>query len=1138
MPLHEGVPASLRREIAALVDEAARRRWPEMTFLRRARSLIEKTEAGANESAVIEAFAVRLFTERGGEGAGAASDPVLCADGGPSPSPARNGVAHHHHGRPHANPMPLPPAPRPSEAPSLQPGWEGDHGSPPDGAAAPENGEALAAAYETCARMCLVDGRIDRDCLDAEATGIADAFRRPVDRVRQGIEEACRRMAGATEAEADASADDNREEGAPARREWTDLAPGEQERIVAAVAAAAQNQHVTAKRSVLALVRGAALRECPDLRYSGDVGDLIAERVAQRLKSATESAAQGRPVIPVPSWFHLSEQDRAKLLSAAEERAGRGAGRSDARLALDEAAAALGWLLTAKAKDAACAAFAQRCREAAAADDQAARERARPAIDLACAQAADTLRAVLREAAGAAAQELWPNPALAALAAIQDAATAAWQALPGHLTDQRPPHAEIARIMEHPALAPLAEHLEATFGPRWQKALGGKALRDLLPGCPVDLVLDEDCPWHVQPDGSVTKTVLGDDGQGGKTLKEQQVLPTVILPLEQEWRLPPWGLPSSGEEMVGHTYGWWRRNADGGGKWLVGSQKASVLFDAHRMTALADAGVPIDSETSSEYLSLMRYVRDLPAGTKRRPVFTQTGWYELPDGRLAFALGHQVILADGEERGGLASASSLEEGATWQQALDPGTRQTLAAYRRRGDRDTSVGLFLGIVRRYPRVAAMAGMAYSALLLSFLHDAGASDMAGYVVECTSDTTSVGKSAAQKAVLSLGGSPLELLNSFWRTGVSTGTLLAAAHCLPLGMEESQMAEMNVAGTEREGAALASLVYAVSKGVDRGRGAAAGGNRETKHFRTVMFITAERSVLAYRVKYQGEETRVIHIGLPFGAPDPATGSWVTRVVEPTVCQHYGHVIPEVVRSLLQRARDLGGFDQLGSALVPELEAEKQRVAALWTATGDPEVDSRLGRFSKQVGAGMMTLRLILRCCGLPEREVDAIAAGARRALMEDNSPALSRDTNAQRHLDALREILATHSARIAGLEPVDRAGERRVPAQGYIGGLANIHRDGQVLRVIALLPDALDEKMAEAIGAAYNQQGFVQAMQRAGAWVGDPEKPNAKALAKYSRADGQAIRARHYCLLVDKVWLDGQGPKPGESGGSAGS
>jgi hypothetical protein len=630
----------------------------------------------------------------------------------------------------------------------------------------------------------------------------------------------------------------------------------------------------------------------------------------------------------------------------------------------------------------------------------------------------------------------------------------------------------------------------------------------------------------------VTKTVLADDSQGGKTLKEQQVLPTVILPLEQEWRLPPWGLPTSGEEMVGHTYGWWRRNADRSGAWIIGSQKASVLFDARRMTALADAGVPIDSETSGEYLSLMRYVRDLPTGTIRRPVFTQTGWYEMPDGRLAFALGHHVILADGEERAGPANTSSQEEGAAWQQALDPGTRQALAAYRRSGDRDISVRLFLDVVRRYPRVAAMAGMAYSSLLLSFLHSAGAIDMAGYVVECTSDTTSVGKSAAQKLVLSLGGSPLELLNSFWRTGVSTGTSLAASHCLPLGMEESHMAEMNMAGTEREGATLAALVYAVSQGTDRARGAAAGGNRETKHFRTVMFITAERSVLAYRVKYQGEEQRVIRVGLPFGVPDPATGRWVTGVLEPTVCHHYGHLIPEVVRSLLMRACDLGGFHKLAAALVPELRAEAERVAALWTATGDPEVDSRLGRFSKQAGAGMMMLRLILRCCGLPEREVDAIAAAARRALMEDNTPALSRDTNAQRHLDALREIIATHSARIAGLEPVDRSGDRRVPAQGYIGGLANIHRDGQVWRVIALLPDALDVLMADAIGAAYNQQGFVQAMQRAGAWIGDPKKPNTNAVVKYVRADGQTILARHHCLLLDKVWMDGEGPTPGRA------
>ena len=57
LPLPEGVPASLRREIAALADEAARRRWPEKTLRRKARRLAEQ----AADSASAERLAMHLF---------------------------------------------------------------------------------------------------------------------------------------------------------------------------------------------------------------------------------------------------------------------------------------------------------------------------------------------------------------------------------------------------------------------------------------------------------------------------------------------------------------------------------------------------------------------------------------------------------------------------------------------------------------------------------------------------------------------------------------------------------------------------------------------------------------------------------------------------------------------------------------------------------------------------------------------------------------------------------------------------------------------------------------------------------------------------------------------------------------------
>jgi hypothetical protein len=203
---------------------------------------------------------------------------------------------------------------------------------------------------------------------------------------------------------------------------------------------------------------------------------------------------------------------------------------------------------------------------------------------------------------------------------LREAAALLWAA-EGHAEDSVPPPQAVAAARRHPALAPAVRDLAGSLGRLWTEAAEGRALWLLLPGCPREVVLPTDCPWHVQPDGTVTKTVLADDGQGGRQPKEQRVLPTVVLPLDQEWALVPWGLPSAGEVMVGQEYAWWRRHEQGGGEWVVGQSQAVGLWDRRRLTALADAGVPVDSENASELLPWLAYLRDEARTVGRRPVF-------------------------------------------------------------------------------------------------------------------------------------------------------------------------------------------------------------------------------------------------------------------------------------------------------------------------------------------------------------------------------------------------------------------------------------------------------------------------------------------------------------------------------------
>lgn len=1136
--LHDGVAAPLRGEIATLAAEGARRRWSEKAFRRRVRALVQEAGAGADGFAAMDALALRLFTEHGGQaaveparGGDAPEDPSAahgtpCADGtDSSAAAARDGAAHPPHGRPRWD---APPPTPPPAGPSSRAG----------SAAPPGDGEALAAACETCAEMCLVDGRIDRARLNTEAERVAGAFRRPVDRVRQGIEEACRRLAG-TGPDAEPDPAD------PGRRDWTDLSADEQEGVVAAVTSEAQTQRASSKGALLALVPGIAAKACPALQYNHHVGELIAGRVARRREDAGEAAG---PAQPGDARKALTAEDLERIVADLVPVADNEFEAQKRLLRWEREYGKLPRAVREEAKRRA----RQAAQSAAEAEAEAAARQAAPVIDLACAQAAESLRDLLAAAEALPVQQRWPDPALLALAAVRDAATVAWQAQPGHAGDALPPHDRIAHILTHRDLGPLAERLEAVFGPRWTKALGGRALRDLLPGCPADFLLDEDCPWHVHPDGSVTKTVLVDDGQGGKAPSEERVLPAVIVPLEQEITLGPWGLPTAGEgAMIGQVYAWWRRHAGGAGAWVTGQTQAVNLWDQRRLTALANEGVPVDSNNAREALSWMAHLRD-SAPQVRRPVFVQPGWHALPGGTPAFVLGESILTPSGRMEVAPATKQGGEASVGWQRGLDPGTRQYLAAYKTAGDAEASKDLFRVLVAQYPRIGAMAGLAYSALLLPFLRHTGALlDMAGFVLQCAGDS-GLGKSTVQRLVVSLAADPRgsEIIGAFSGTAVSIGTKLASAHCLPLCFEEPQQA--GFANHEQTGQTIANILYMVGQGHDRDRGAAAGGNRETKHWRSVLYLTGEHSIAGLpALEDTGAERRLVDIAPPFTHSAEMDG-YIKGTIEPTITQNHGHVVPEVVGLLLRQAEALGGFPGLAKELTAWHRLERQAVERAWIRM-HPEVGAKagaeehgktsaqVGRFASLVAGGMMALDLLLRVCGVSEEQRGETVEKARRAAIEDNDASLCAATRKQRYLDALREAVVGNTHRIAGLEPEDgRDGSgqvlRRVPPQGYIGGVGKVYG----VEVVGILPNALKELVSRVMGQ-YNAREFLAEMEKALVDIADPADPEeqrrlrvpvlvapsdqrvrrGKALGlRYRRADGQSIYQTHLCFRRDAL------------------
>lgn len=152
---------------------------------------------------------------------------------------------------------------------------------------------------------------------------------------------------------------------------------------------------------------------------------------------------------------------------------------------------------------------------------------------------------------------------------------------------------------------------------------------------------------------------------------------------------------------------------------------------------------------------------------------------------------------------------------------------------------------------------------------------------------------GKTAAVKAALSCWGDPEDLMVTFNATMVGLERRAALMRDLPLGIDERQAA----AGDQRR---LDELVYALTAGTGRVRGARDGGLQEQAHWRTVVVATGEEPLSGTTSK-TGVSTRVLEVyGSPFD--DEAEAAAMHR----TAAAHHGHAGPGFVEGVLALGED----------------------------------------------------------------------------------------------------------------------------------------------------------------------------------------------------------------------------------------
>ncbi len=312
------------------------------------------------------------------------------------------------------------------------------------------------------------------------------------------------------------------------------------------------------------------------------------------------------------------------------------------------------------------------------------------------------------------------------------------------------------------------------------------------------------------------------------------------------------------------------------GEWHYTKQQRSMVFQSRYITELANLGCTLTSENARHvvrFLNALESVNDdiIPKVDSTTHLGYQTQNRFLP------GLGEGLV-ADIEP-----SMTGLYEG-----------------YNPAGTIDEWIHLMAPHRDNYTFRFILSG-AFAAPLLRIINQRI------FIVYNWANSRS-GKSAALKAALSTWGDPERIMANFNATKVALERM-AGFYCdLPLGIDERQLAG-------RQQNTLEQIVYMLSEGQGRARGAKAGGLQAIQTWRTIVLATGEEP-LATETSQAGVNTRVIELcGAPFENEEPASK------MHQMVTRHHGLAGPAFIHRLMEmdpaRVRSL--YDELLEFVLP---------------------------------------------------------------------------------------------------------------------------------------------------------------------------------------------------------------------------
>ncbi len=292
------------------------------------------------------------------------------------------------------------------------------------------------------------------------------------------------------------------------------------------------------------------------------------------------------------------------------------------------------------------------------------------------------------------------------------------------------------------------------------------------------------------------------------------------------------------------------------GEWHTESFPRSVIFTSRGITALSDLGCTVTSENAKQVVRFLSALEAENIDIISRTDSTSTfGWQR--GNRFIPGMGSDIFID-----------------------IDPSQKGMASAYCQTGSMEGWIATMRPQREKY-KFRFILAAAFAAPLLRivrqrtfFLHNWGGSR--------------TGKTAALKAALSAWGDSDRLTMNFNATQVGLERMASFFSDLPMGIDERQLAGNNQAKLE-------NIVYMISSGMGKLRGAKTGGIQTTHSWRTIAMSTGEEP-LSTNTSQTGVNTRVLEIYCgPFESEAEAAQMYQD------IASDYGHAGPEFVRHLV---------------------------------------------------------------------------------------------------------------------------------------------------------------------------------------------------------------------------------------------